>query len=221
MPRKDSDLELLPRQAPDLSDDLVPLTDPQELLSEGASGISERSIEGLVLESLPATVLRFEGCVLTRVSFTGSVLRGLRLRDVRLVSCSLANVDARGLSVARVEMVSCRLTGLRAVEAECHDLLAADCEARYSQFSSAVFKASELTGCNLAEADFQGADLRRCRVGGCNLEGAELSGSRLEGADLRGSSLTGLRVGPGDLRGATVDASQAMVLATIFGLRIA
>ena len=168
MPKKDSALELLPRHAPDLADDLAPLTDPRELLSDGASGISERSLEGLILESLPATVLRFESCVLTRVSFAGSILPGLRFKDVRLVSCSLANVEARGLSMSRVEMVDCRLTGLRAVEAECDDLLAADCEARYAQFSSAVFKASELTGCNFTEADFERADLRRCRVGACN-----------------------------------------------------
>jgi uncharacterized protein YjbI with pentapeptide repeats len=221
MPRKDSPLDVQPRHAPDLADDLVPLVDPQELVAGGASGISERSIEGLILESLPQTVLRFESCVLTRVSFAGSTLRGLRFKDVRLVSCSLANVEARGLSMSRVEMVNCRLTGLRAVEAECHDLLAADCEARYAQFSSAVFKASELTACNFTEADFQGADLRRCRVGACNLQGVELSGGRLAGADLRGSNLAGMRVRPEDVRGATVDAAQAMVLAGIFGLRIA
>src|SRR6186997_966516 len=114
MPSKDSALEVLPRHAPELADDLVPLVDPQELLSDGPTGISERSIEGLTFESLPATVLRLESCVLTRVSFTGSILPGLRLRDVRLVGCSLANVDARGLAMARVEMVDCRLTGLRA-----------------------------------------------------------------------------------------------------------
>lgn len=221
MARKESKLEPVPRHAPDLSDDLAPLTDTRELLTGGASGISERSLEGLSLESLPATVLRFEGCVLTRVSFTGSVLPGLRFKDVRLVNCTLANVEARGLSMSRVELVSCRLTGLRAVEAEFHDLLAADCEGSYAQLPSAVFKASELTGCNFTEADFRGADLRRCRISACNLQGVEVSGGRLAGADLRGSRLEGLRARPEDLRGATVDASQAMVLAAIFGLRIA
>jgi uncharacterized protein YjbI with pentapeptide repeats len=207
------------RRAPDIPGDLTPLADLEEIIAEGPSGILERSIEGLSLASLPATVLRFESCVLTRVSFADSVLPGLRFKDVRLVDCNFSNTEARGFGAVRTEFKTCRLTGLRASEAVWQHVT--ECDGRYAQLRFGTFGATEFSNCKFGEADFHGTNFGGCRFRSCDLHSVELSGATMAGADLRGSNVEGLRANPENLRGATVDASQAMSFAAIFGLRIA
>jgi pentapeptide repeat protein len=69
------------------------------------------------LEGLDAATLREErgssiiGARLARADFGGAKLPSLRLVDVRLEQCNLANVDARGATLVR-----CELRGLHGVE---------------------------------------------------------------------------------------------------------
>jgi uncharacterized protein YjbI with pentapeptide repeats len=47
-----------------------------------------------------------------------------------------------------------------------------------------------------------------------------MRGAKLREADLRGSVVEGMRLNPADIHGAVVDPSQAMIFATLLGIRI-
>lgn len=209
-----------PRVAPDLAPDLSELKDAIQLLSEPESTVQEKIITDLVIGAMRGRVLRIENCVLNRVNFAANSFNSLRLKDVRLFECDLANATVFGLTIMRAEFINCRLTGFQANEADFQHTLISAGDATYSQFRMARFKSANFESCNFSEADFQGSDLRGIVIRNCNLRNAELTGAKLADADLRGSQLEGLRAGADDLKGAIVDPVQAMVLAEIMGLRI-
>jgi uncharacterized protein YjbI with pentapeptide repeats len=208
------------RREPDLPPDLS-LDNQAAAAFEGRDiVISERRVEGLKWEGQAAGTLNVEGCVLDRVSLANSTFASIRMKDVRLVGCDLANLETRALMLIRVELLQCRMTGLRAGEADCQDLLIAEGDQRYSLFRFSRFRSAEFDSCNFEEADFQGTDLTGTRFRRCNLRNVEMSKVKLPNADLRGSTVEGLRLNPEDLRGATVDPAQALVFAGLLGIRI-
>ncbi len=135
--------------------------------------------------------------------------------------CDLANLNTRALTAVRVEFLDCRMTGFRVEEpAECHDVLISEGIQTYSQFAYTRFKSAEFNSCNFEDANFLGADLQGCIFRGCNLHNADMRGAKLREADLRGSVVEGMRLNPADIRGAVVDPSQAMIFASLLGIRI-
>ena len=177
-------------------------------------------LENLALDDwFPQSVV-FESCILKRINFSRSKLTGLRMKDVRLLECDFGNAEAIGLKATRVEFLNCRLTGFRAVEAECRDLLISQGDAGYSQFRFGRFKTSELNACNFGDSDFHGSDLRGALLKGCEFKNADMTGARLEGTDFRGSGVDGLLATATDLKGAIVDPAQAMIFAELMGLKI-
>jgi len=208
------------RREPDLSREFPVEAQPSTLFDGRDVEISERRIEGLKWEGQKAGTLNIEGCVLERVSFANSAFGSIRMKDVRLVGCDLANLETRGLTLIRVELLQCRMTGLHAGEADCQDVRIAEGDQRYGLFRFSRFRSAEFDSCNFEEADFQGTDLTGARFRKCNLHNAEMSKAKLLNADLRGSSVEGLRLNAEDLRGATVDAAQALIFAGLLGIRI-
>ena len=208
------------RREPDLPRELPIEAQPDARFEGREIVISERRIEGLKWEGHTAGTLNLEGCVLDRVSFANCAIGSIRLKDVRLVGCDLANLETRALMLIRVEMVQCRMTGLRAGEADCQDVLISEGDQRYSLFRFSRFRSAEFDSCNFEEADFQGTDLSGARFRKCNLRNAEMSKVKLLNADLRGSLVEGLRLNTEDLRGATVDPAQALIFAALLGIRI-
>ena len=208
------------RDAPDLASNLVPLDSIAKIFNAPEVVVRDCTIENLILDNFSPKSIVLEGCILKRVSFTGSRLLNFRLKDVLLVECDFANAEASGLKITRVEFLNCRLTGLRAVQAECQHLLISEGDASFSQFRFGVFKMSEFFSCKFAEADFQGSDLRGAILKGCDLTNVEMIGARLEGSDFRGSRVEGLVANAEDLKGAIVDPAQAMIFAELMGLKI-
>jgi uncharacterized protein YjbI with pentapeptide repeats len=208
------------RRAADIPDDLTTTEDPSALLSGTRIAIADQILRACRLENLDGKTLLFERCILDRVALPNSKLGFVKLKDVRLVGCDLANVEFRAFQATRSEFLECRMTGLRLGEAECQDLLISRGDQSYSQFRFGKFKAAEFEFCVFQEADFYSADLQGCRFHECNLRNAEMSKVKLKDADLRGSKVEGLRLNAEDIQGAIVDAPQALTFAPLLGIRI-
>jgi uncharacterized protein YjbI with pentapeptide repeats len=220
MKRGKAKQEFRARRKPDLPDQ-PPVAGSADLFHGPEIAISNRTINELTREGLSASNLSIQGCVLNRVALPGSTFGAITLRDVQLVGCDLANLNARALTAVRVEFMDCRMTGFRVEEpAECHDVLISEGIQTYAQFAHARFKSAEFKSCNFEDANFLGADLQGCIFRGCNLDNADMRGAKLREADLRGSVVEGMRLNPADIHGAVVDPSQAMIFATLLGIRI-
>ena len=208
------------RAAPEIPIDIQPLTLTADILGEPEISFRECLVENISFQDRSLKSVVLESCVLKRVNFARCNLRELRLKDVRLLECDFANAEAIGLKSARAEFINCRLTGLRAVESECHDFLISGGDAGFSQFRLGTFKRSEFNACNFGEADFHGCDLRGAVLKSCEFKNADMTAAKLEGADFRGSRVESLMVLAADLKGAIVDPAQAMVFAELMGLKI-
>jgi uncharacterized protein YjbI with pentapeptide repeats len=161
-----------------------------------------------------------ESTELDHVNLADRTFASIVWKDVRLVSCDLANLETRHLTLVRVEFIDCRMTGLRAGVADCQDVLISEGDQRYSQFRYSKFRSTEFDSCNFEDADFQGTDLSGSIFRKCNLKNAEMSKVKLLNADLRGSQIEGLHLNAEDIRGAVVDLPQAMIFAGLLGIRI-
>src|SRR5436305_14910068 len=98
-----------------------------------------------------------------------TMLCGLRLADVRLEACDLADSSWEQLSASRVELLGCRLIGLQAANGRAEDLLIRGCNAAHAQFWGTVFKRARFESCNLSETNFQSADLTGVMFDKCDL----------------------------------------------------
>jgi uncharacterized protein YjbI with pentapeptide repeats len=220
LPPKDARRFLFRRYEPDLPAELEGVPDPVALAAHRDIVITENCLSGVSFENHARGVLHVRASVLSSVSFANAVFDSVTLRDVRLLGCDLSNLEASRLSLARVEIVDCRMTGFRAGEAQCNDVLISQGDQRYSVFRFSRFQSVEFRSCNLSGSDFYGSDLSGSLFCNCDLRGAEMNAVKLNNADLRGSSVDGLRLGAGDIRGAIVDPAQAMIFAQLLEIRI-
>ena len=111
------------------------------------------------------------------------------------------------------------MTGLQAGEADCQDVLLTGGDQRYCQFRYSRFQPlslDQVTSPSLIAGRTQSLPTFRR----CNLQNAEMSKARLLNADLRGSRVENLHLNAEDIRGAVVDPSQAMIFASLLGIRI-
>ena len=207
------------RDTPDLPGDFAACR-PEEIGDTETVALQDAHVARLSRPGLRVGSLWVDGCLLENVHFANGNFGSAVFKDVRLVGCDFANVQAHRLTLARVELIDCKLTGLSAKAVECQDVLFQNTDLRYAQLRSGMFKACEFQSCDCTEADFHEADLTGCRIRSCNLANADFLGAKLHDADLRGSNVETMQVGVSDVRGATVDAPQAMVFARLLGLRI-
>lgn len=207
------------RREPDLPDDFL-TSDSATLFADRDVFITEHEIKETTVQQPNGGTLRIEESLLEKVSFADCRFYSVILKDVRLVNCDLANLETRSLQCIRVELVNCRMTGFRAGEADCQDLLIAEGDQRYSQFRFSKLPSAEFDSCNLSEADFQGTDLSGSVFRKCNLQNVEMSKVTLINTDLRSSNIEGLQLNAEDIRGAIVDAAQALQFAPLLGIKI-
>ncbi|HYP18731.1 MAG TPA: pentapeptide repeat-containing protein [Chloroflexia bacterium] len=218
MPGKQKKQPRLPKP-PDISGD------PETV---GLPGDRVQSHERYEYVSVPQTDLggqeagyaRFESSTFSRVDMHDTRFTGLKLIDVRLDSCDMANANWGQCELQRVELLGCRMLGYGAVEGRLQDVLFKECKARFALFHSATLKWTRFEKCDLTEADFHGADLSGVVFAGCDLTGCDMKDAKLAGTDVRGSIVDGLRVGLEELQGAIVDAAQAVTFLRLLGVTI-
>jgi uncharacterized protein YjbI with pentapeptide repeats len=220
MPLKNPKKLVFARRPPDLPSEMTATADGATLFEPHDISIVERFVEGIHAEGRAAGNLHIEASVLEKVSLANSSFASIACKDARLVGCDLANLETRVLSLRRVEFINCRMTGFHAGKADCQDILISEGDQRYSLFRFSRFQSTEFDSCNFGEADFQGTDLSGARFRKCNLQNAEMSKVKLVNTDLRGSRVEGLRLNAEDIRGAVVDLPQAMIFASLLGIRI-
>src|SRR5215207_1582386 len=86
------------------------------------------------LSDQAAEFVTFESTHFKQVALQRAQLLMLRLADVRLESCDLAEAICEKLSVSRAELLGCRLIGLQANDGRLEDLLVKGCNAAHAQF---------------------------------------------------------------------------------------
>jgi hypothetical protein len=152
------------------------------------------------------------------VTVSDPMARGLQMRDVRIESSHLGNVDLTGSSLERVEFVSTRLTGATFTEAQLKSVLFQECKLDLALWRMARLEQCVFERCNLVEVDFYSADLRGVVFRGCDLTGADVSHAKLAGADLRECRLDRMRGKAESMESLVISPDQAALLITLFGV---
>jgi uncharacterized protein YjbI with pentapeptide repeats len=167
--------------------------------------------------------LDIEGARLERVDLNLARVPQLRLADVVLQGCNLANVHARGASLKRVELRGCRLTGAFFAESHLADVLVKDCRVDLAAFTAGKLERVTFEDCLMTQSDFQETGCESVRFLHCDLTEADITGARFRRSELRRCELAGLR-GIESLRGVGVDwhdlIALAPALADAIGIRL-
>jgi uncharacterized protein YjbI with pentapeptide repeats len=164
--------------------------------------------------------LHFTEVIFTQVNATATHLDRVRMEDVRLVGCNLANAAWSHLACVRAEFSGCRMTGFMTEEALFHDTRFKDCKGDLAQFYKSKLRGVRFEQCPLVGADFRAADVTGVVFAQCDLTNVDFTDAIMRGADLRGCLIEGMRVGPRELQGAIVDEVQALALVRAMGIII-
>jgi len=213
------------RIAPRIDDALLTETLSRQTLSEQlASGsVHDALVADMALPPLlsqreqPASI---EGCIWRSVTLSDPKAQRLRLRDARIESSDLANIDMTAAALERVEFLATRLTGAICSEAQWKSVLFQECKLDFALFRMASLEQCVFEKCNLAEADFYGANLTGAIFRGCDLSRVDISHATLTNADLRDCRLDGMRGTPDAMDGLIISPDQAALLITLFGVRV-
>jgi uncharacterized protein YjbI with pentapeptide repeats len=179
----------------------------------------------LDLELPPLDAVSGESVVGARIAHAdlGGARLPLRLVDVELSSCNLANVKARGASLVRCVLRGCRLTGASFAESRLTDVLFEDCRVDLAAFTGATLERVTFEGCRMTQADLQEVACESVRLLACDLGECDLTGARFKRSELRRCELDGLR-GVERLRGVGVGwddlVGLAPTLAAALGIRL-
>lgn len=199
---------------------------PKRLSAEPLAELEEQAIyENCLLADCDLSdqsveFVTFEGAHLKQVALQRCTLRMLRLADVRLEACDLAEAVCEAISISRAEFIGCRMIGFEATGGRVEDLLLKGCNAAHAQLWGNVFKRARFESCNLNEINFQGCDLSGAVFDRCDLRGAKFVGAKLAGADLRTAQIEGAQAGIKELQGAIVNTEQALSIVRALGVDV-
>lgn len=140
-----------------------------------------------------ANGVRVVGSTLERVELAGSRFPNLKLTDVRLTGCNLANMEGRGGSMLRVVARNCRFTGLQWVEGRMRDVTFLESRFDLASFAASQIESVSFEDCVFREGSLQGATLRSVSFVNCDLTGADFGGANVANCEMRGCTLDGVR----------------------------
>lgn len=178
------------------------------------------TMSSIDLAEQQAAHLTWRGIACQQVRFADTCFDPLRLVDVALIGCDLANAQWARLTAQRLAFAECQLIGFDAPDARWQDVTFTRCRAQYAKFRFSKFKQVHFEECDLRNADFQGSDLSGVVFHKCDLTDTQLSGTTLQGTDFRGSTIERMRVGIAELPGAIVEPVQAAYVAGLLGVVI-
>jgi uncharacterized protein YjbI with pentapeptide repeats len=146
---------------------------------------------------------------------SGVRARGISLRDVELVRCTLANLEARTSRLVRAVVSESRLTGLGWFEGSVQDVVFRGCRIDLASFRFSQLERVTFEDCVLREADFEEVRCASVAFHGCDLTGASFANARFARSEFRRCTLDDLR-GVEGLRGAAMEWSDILALAGAF-----
>ena len=208
------------RIAPRIDEALLTENFPEQLASGSVHDALAAEMALPSLFSPRGQSASIEGCIWRSVTLSDPRAQRLRLRDARIASSDLANIDLTAAVVERVEFHATRLTGALCSDAQWKSVLFQECKLDFAFFRMAHLERCVFEKCNLIEADFYGADLTGAIFRGCDLSRADISHATLTGADLRDCRLDGMRGKPDAMDGLIISPDQAALLITLFGVHV-
>lgn len=164
--------------------------------------------------------LSFDKSLFRKVLLQFSELNLLRVYDCQFINCDLSNTACTKAGMQRVEFEETKLTGFKLIETDVKDTVFKDCKLDYFQSMSSKYTRVVFKNCDLRYADFSGADLTGITFSGCDLTEVEFSRAKLQNTDIRGCIIDNIKVSIQELEGAIVDASQAVTIAQLLGMKV-
>ena len=162
---------------------------------------------------------KFSGCSFESVVFTGS-MRGCLFMDVVFENCDFSNADFRECVFRRAIFRKCRMTG---TDFSCSTLQDAEilaCKADYVNFNASSFKYICLKDNLFMNGSFSGCTIKDMEIHACDFSHADLFQTSLQDLDFSDSVIDGFTVDTEHLKGACFNASQALAIAELMGIRI-
>jgi uncharacterized protein YjbI with pentapeptide repeats len=208
------------RIAPRIDDALLTETFSEQLVAGSVHDALAAETALPPLLSQRGQAASIEGCIWRSVTLSDPKAQRFRLRDARIESSDLANIDMTAAALERVEFLATRLTGAICSEAQCKSVLFQECKLDFALFRMASLEHCVFEKCNLAEADFYGANFTGAIFRGCDLSRVDISHATLTNADLRDCRLDGMRGTPEAMDGLVISPDQAALLITLFGVRV-
>jgi uncharacterized protein YjbI with pentapeptide repeats len=178
----------------------------------------QRAIRGGSLSGTAVVDVEFENCRFVTVDLSRTNWREVRLRQVRVGKCDLANALWSNASLESLEFDKCRGTGWQLLDAKVSEARFAGGKFNLAAFHGSTFRDCVWKNCDLREANFEGATLADIVFRNCDLRAARMPNCRLKNVDFRGSQLAGLQVDAGQLRGCLFEPRQLLDLADLFGV---
>lgn len=194
-------------ELPDLADGRV------SDLAERAD-LSGLRFAGLDLSGRDLTGSRFVECELSDL-----VVEDTKLTAVRLIDCSLENLDVPVLLAARPMWRNVSLRASRVGSAELYDgewgsVVVTGSRLGFLNFRHSTLTDVEFNGCRIAELDLSGATATQVRFVDCDVETLTLTGARLKDVDLRGARISVI-AGISAMSGTVIDETQLVELAPL------
>ncbi|RAV06326.1 pentapeptide repeat-containing protein [Paenibacillus sp. YN15] len=164
--------------------------------------------------------VRFDGVLFRNVSLSGAVLPNAEFLDVIFENCDLSNMDFQEGALHRVSFRHCKLLGTNFTDSVWRDVTVEECNLGYAALRFNDWRHVQIRQSSMAHADCYHSSWQHTQLETVKLEQAILSGTALLGIDLSSCDFLSLSAEPEDLKGCVIDASQAGLLAPLFGLVI-
>ncbi|MDF2935073.1 MAG: bTB/POZ protein [Paenibacillaceae bacterium] len=165
-----------------------------------------------------ARKVRFDGVLFRNVSFRGTVLPSAEFLDVIFENCDLSNTDFQEGALHRVAFRHCKLLGTNFTDSVWRDVTVEECNMGYAVLRFNDWRHVLIRHSSMAHADCYHSSWQSTLLETVKLEQAVLSGTSLSDIDLSSCDFLSLSAEPEDLKGCVIDASQAGLLAPLFGL---
>ncbi len=163
-----------------------------------------------------------QDAVFNHCEFEQDDFDGVDWTDVKFINCSLPNKTFHRGYFVDCEFTGSLMTGTDfSVGTKLLKTKFANCKLLYSNFSETKIEQSKFIDCDLIESSFQDVKVvKGLKFDNCVIDGIDFLDTNLKGVDLSTATFNDLVVDPTRLKGLKINAYQASLLITMFGVEI-
>lgn len=197
-----------------LEQDLITASEEEELISAGNYS-GEEVFSG-------AYKVDFQRTVFTSCRFAGCDFSGSSFYDSSFINCDFSNCRFNSCYFKNCRMDDCKGDGCDLSHTSFLFTTVEKGSYSYANFSNTLWKNSAIIQTRMNMAYFSNSKFNKLRFDQVNLTRAEFFHTPLKGVDLSGCIIEGITVSEtfSELRGLKIDASQALDLALLLGVKI-
>jgi uncharacterized protein YjbI with pentapeptide repeats len=189
-------------------------------LLEEEDVISEGYISDYTFDIEEAYKISFEGVVFERVDFNGMRIDSLELTDVRFINCDLSNCTFMGSIIHRVEFEDCKMMGLSLNDSTLQNVSINNCNGRFALFNFIRMKNTIFNKSNFENCNIQSGKLDKVAFTETYFTQGQMSGTSLKDMDISSCYFDGVGLRPEDIKSAIVSPMQAVEFAKLLGVII-